>query len=132
MFSLRLWAVVLGTCLCPALPAFAQEGQFPYTAYVTNDDVYVRSGPGKSYYPTDKLKQGTPVEVYRHDPGGWLAIRPPEESFSWVSARFLRPLNDGLAVITGEDVMSRVGSRFSSVRDVIQVRLEKGEQVELI
>jgi uncharacterized protein YgiM (DUF1202 family) len=112
--------------------ALAQEQTFPYTAHVLAEDVYVRSGPGKSYYPTDKMTSGDEIEVYRHDPGGWLAIRPPEGSFSWVSARFLRPLGNGLAVVTGEEVVSRVGSRFSNVRDAIQVRLEKGEQVELI
>ena len=62
----------------------------PYEAYITADDVYVRSGPGENYYPTDKLKAGTEVEVYRHDPGGWYAIRPPKDSFSWVSGRHLR------------------------------------------
>lgn len=112
--------------------ASAEEQTFPYTAHVLAEDVYVRSGPGKSYYPTDKMTSGDEIEVYRHDPGGWLAIRPPVGSFSWVSARFLRPLGNGLAVVTGEEVVSRVGSRFSNVRDAIQVRLEKGEQVELI
>ena len=52
---------------------------------ITADDVYVRSGPGENYYPTDKLKAGQEVEVYRHDPGGWYAIRPPKGSFSWVA-----------------------------------------------
>jgi uncharacterized protein YgiM (DUF1202 family) len=110
----------------------AQQQEFPYTAHVLAEDVYVRSGPGKSYYPTDKLSSGDEVEVYRHDPGGWLAIRPPVGSFSWVSTRFLRPLKNGLGEVTGEDVVSRVGTRFSNVRDAIQVRLEKGERVELL
>lgn len=105
---------------------------FPYTATITAGEVYVRSGPGKDYYPTDKLKKGQKVEVYRHDPGGWCAIRPPKESFSWVSARQLELLGDGLARAKGDRVVSRVGSAFSDIRDVIQVRLKKGEQVELV
>ena len=67
------------------LPARAEQA-FPYKAYVTAAEVYVRSGPGRTFYPTDKLHTGDQVEVYRHDPGGWCAIRPPEGSFSWVSA----------------------------------------------
>lgn len=106
--------------------------EFPYTAYVREDDVYVRSGPGRSYYPTEKLHKGAAVEVYRHDPGGWFAIRPPEGSFSWISARYLEPGDDGVGVVTGERVVARVGSRFSDVRDVIQVRLDKGEQVAIL
>ena len=54
------------------------DATFPYKATVASEDVYVRSGPGQNYYPTDKLKRGQEVEVYRHDPGGWCAIRPVE------------------------------------------------------
>lgn len=110
----------------------ADEPMFPYTAYVNTDDVYIRSGPGKNYYPTDKLKRGDAVEIYRHDPGGWYAIRPPRGSFSWVPARLLRPTKDKLAVVAGDRVVSRVGTRLSDVRDVIQVRLDRGEQVEIL
>jgi len=104
---------------------------FPYVAYVNSTDVYVRSGPGRDYYPTGKLQKGEQVEVYRHDPGGWLAVRPPRSSFSWVSSRHLDKLDDHLAVVNSERVVARVGSAFSDVRDVIQVRLDRDEKVEL-
>ncbi len=105
---------------------------FPYVAYVNSTDVYVRSGPGRDYYPTDKLPKGERVEVYRHDPGGWLAIRPPRDSFSWVSARHLDLEEGELAVANTDRVVARVGSAFSDVRDVIQVRLDRDEQVRLL
>jgi len=127
---LRL-AVVFACCLLPVVSAFGEQS-FPYTAYITTDDVYVRSGPGQSYYPTDKLKEGDKVEIYRHDPGGWYAIRPVEGSFSWVSGRYLEVGEDGLGAIVGDRVAARVGSAFSEVRDVIQVRLHEGEAVEVI
>jgi len=110
----------------------AAEQTFPYKAYVTADDVYIRSGPGENYYPTDKLKAGTEVEVYRHDPGGWFAIRPPRDSFSWVSSRHLQFDGNNLAIVTDERVAARVGSRMNDTRDVIQVRLHKGETVEVL
>ena len=72
------------------------------------------------------------VEVYRHDPGGWYAIRPPQESFTWVAARYVEVGEDGLGTITGEQVAARVGSTFSDIRDVIQVRLYEGEVVEIL
>ena len=115
----------------PRPPAAAEPG-FPYKAYVTADDVYVRSGPGDNYYPTDKLKAGTEVEVYRHDPGGWYAIRPPKDSFSWISSRHLQLEGHNLATVTDERVAARVGSRLVDSRDVIQVRLHKGERVEVL
>ena len=105
--------------------------EFPYKAYASSDDVYVRSGPGTNYYPTAKLKRGEAVEVYRHDPGGWYAIRPPRQSFSWVLARQLDSAEAGVAVVNAERAVARVGSIFSDMRDVIQVRLNKGERVEL-
>lgn len=128
---MRSLGVLVGLMvLLAALPTAAEE--FPYRAYVQADDVYVRSGPGRDYYPTDKLHKGVAVEVYRHDPGGWYAIRPPKGSFSWVSARYLEVAGDGLGIITGEDVVARVGSRFSDIRDVIQVRLKPKERVAIV
>ena len=120
----------LGIGWLSALPAAGDE--FPYSAYVQADDVYVRSGPGRSYYPTEKLQKGAEVEVYRHDPGGWYAIRPPKDSFSWVSARYLKPTGEGLGIVSGDDVVARVGSKFSDVRDVIQIRLEPKEKVAIV
>jgi hypothetical protein len=114
--------------------AASANESFPYTAYVTSDDVYVRSGPGKNYYPTEKLVRGSEVEVYRHDPGGWFAIRPPQGSFSWVLAADLRVLPDrpGVAEVAKDHTLAFVGSRFSDVRDVRQVKLDRGELVEIL
>jgi SH3-like domain-containing protein len=130
---MRAWRPIYCILLATAatLPLRAEE-QFPYTAYINSDDVYIRSGPGQNYYPTSKLKLGEAVEVYRHDPGGWYAIRPPEGSFSWVAQRYLKLGRDNIAVINGDRVVARVGSSFSDVRDVIQVRLERGEEVEVL
>jgi uncharacterized protein YraI len=113
------------------LAALAEQ-TFPYKAYVNTADVYIRSGPGEDYYPTDKLKIGQELEIYRHDPGGWFAIRPPEGNYSWVAARYLDRLQNRLAKVNADRVAARVGSRFSDARDVIQVRLQKGEMVEIL
>jgi hypothetical protein len=121
---------VIAVFLC-ALRAAAAD-QFPYTAYVNSEDVYIRSGPGKNYYPTDKLAKGQPVQVYRHDPGGWYAIQPVEGSFSWVQADCLKPQGEKLAIVEKDRAMCFVGTRFSTARDVHQVRLDKGEQVEIL
>jgi hypothetical protein len=132
---MRVLGLVVGWCcvgMVTGIALAAEERQFPYTAYANSDDVYIRSGPGKNYYPTEKLSRGEAVEIYRHDPGGWYAIRPPRGSFSWVPTRLLQPTTGHLATVNGDRVVSRVGSRFSDVRDVIQVRLDRGEEVEII
>jgi SH3-like domain-containing protein len=129
---MRLLVAAILCCLVLLSSPASGEQIFPYTTIVTTDDVYVRSGPGQNYYPTDKLKRGQEIEVYRHDPGGWCAIRPVDGSFTWVSGRFLKPTEDKLAVVTENGVSARVGSRFSDVREVVQVRLQKGEVVEVL
>lgn len=124
-YLLLIVVFVRGALCCAA-------AEFPYVAYVNSADVYVRSGPGRDYYPTDKLQKGEKVEIYRHDPGGWYAIRPPRRSFSWISARHLDLLGNDLAMVNAERAVARVGSAFSDVREVIQVRLQKGEKLELL
>src|SRR5579859_2126999 len=74
----------------PAAPyASAQVGRD--IRYVNLPEAEVRSGPSTepAFYPTNRLHRGDPVEVVGEVPGGWLKIRPPEGSFSFVNARFL-------------------------------------------
>jgi len=128
----RSRALVLLSCLLAGQRLGVAAQDFPYKAYINRADVYVRSGPGEEYYPTDKLAIGAEVEIYRHDPGGWYAIRPTDGSYTWVASRYLDPQKNRLATVNAERVAARVGSRFSDVRDVIQVRLQKGEVVEIL
>jgi len=129
--------LVMSALVCAGLAGLARgsnddETEVPYRAYITTNDVYVRSGPGTNYYPVQRLKRGDVVEVYRHDPGGWYAIRPLNECFSWISAEFVEPREGNSAEVIGDRVVARVGSAFSDIRDVIQVRLDRGERIEVI
>jgi uncharacterized protein YgiM (DUF1202 family) len=129
----RMPVIVLGfmIAILAVSVGFGKES-FPYKAYVTDDETEVRAGPGEDFYPTDKLKKGEEVDVYKRDAGGWCAIRPPEGSFSWVSGRGLKFEDGNIATVKEDDVASRVGSSLSNVRDVIQVRMRKGEAVEIL
>jgi uncharacterized protein YgiM (DUF1202 family) len=127
---LRLAIAFIGALLVSSVARAGDE--FPYVAYVNADEVNVRSGPGDNYYPVMKLNRGDRVEVYRHDPGGWYAVRPPQGAYSWVLAEFIKPGDDNTGTVVGERVVARVGSSFSDVRDVIQVRLDRGETVEIL
>lgn len=126
--ALILWPM-LSACLAAEPSDMDRE---PQHAVVISPGAPVRSGPGDSYYLTDTLPEATAVEVYRRQPNGWCAIRPPADSFSWVFAQHLRMLDDNLAEVTKDDVAARVGSRLSSQRDVVQVRLEAGERVAVL
>jgi uncharacterized protein YgiM (DUF1202 family) len=122
------FAFIVLTTLVPTVVA----DEFPYQAFVNANDVYVRSGPGRNYYPTDKLPRGILVEVWRHDPGGWYAVRPPEGSYSWVASKHLKLVEDNIAEVRSDQVTAYVGSKFSDVQDVRQVKLERGELVEIV
>ncbi len=129
------WSVGLymAFCACCASIATAEES-FPYVGYIDADSAAVHGGPGTDFYATDRLERGSKLEVYRHDPGGWLAVRPPAGSFSWVAAGQLRMTNnEGIAEVAGIDVAAWIGSRVGDVRELRwQVRLEEGELVEVL
>lgn len=123
----------------------AQDHSFPYEAVVDADQVSVYSGPGQTiYYPTGKLSRGDRVIVHRHDLGGWYMIAPPPGSFSWIRADYVRtsprtPLPQGegsgvrvRGVLTANNVVVRVGSELGEQRDVEQIRLSTGAEVEIL
>ena len=123
----------LGLFLLVLISHAAAETEFPYTAVVNDDSVYVYSGPGSTHYTTDVFQKGDSVEVHRHLPGGWCAIRPPAGSFSWVPRVYVQILGDGLAKITAEEIPSRIGSRLHPAqRSQYTVSLRNGKVVEIL
>lgn len=105
---------------------------FPYKAIVATPAAPVLSGPGENYYATDTLPESEVVEVYREEKSGWCAVRPPEGSFSWVYARHVEKIDPSLLEVNKEDVASRIGSRLSEHRSAVQVRLERGEVLQIL
>jgi uncharacterized protein YgiM (DUF1202 family) len=116
-----------------AIAGAATAAEFsPYEARVVATGASVHSGPGDKFYPTDTLAQGDVVEVYQEKSAGWLAIRPPVNSFSWVAARDLKLIEGGTAEVVADGAASRIGSRLSANRNAAQVRLKKGEVVDVL
>ncbi len=115
----------------PLLPA--QEVEPPYRVPVQGDQAVVHAGPGSTHYGTDRLPPGTLVDVYRHDPGGWMAIRPPDGSFSLLQRDEVELLPDGLARIRFDDTVAWVGTRLTPVENPMwQIRLKKDEVVSVL
>jgi uncharacterized protein YgiM (DUF1202 family) len=129
-YSTRI--ALLCALLAYAQAALAAAESSPYQARVVVGGAPVQSGPGENFYPTDTLTQGDTVDVYREKSGGWLAIRPPTGSYSWVAEKDLILKDGGLAEAVKDGVASRIGSRLSDRHNAAQVRLKKGEGVEVL
>ena len=114
--------------------ASTAHAAFPYLVKIKMNGAELRCGPGDEYYSTQRLDQGTQIEVYRRESNGWLAIRPPAGSFSWVSTASLRPTaNPSIAEVVGLRAVSWIGSETHDVVDhKWQVRLQPDEQIEAL
>jgi SH3-like domain-containing protein len=128
--NVLLWftLIISGGSIC------CGQDQFPYSLVLNHGQIEVRSGPGSSFYVTDHLPEGTTIEVYRHHEDGWLGIRPPAGSFSWVPADHLTSTHRaGIARVVRDDTICRVGSRVAEVEHHVgQVYLEGQEDVQLL
>jgi uncharacterized protein YgiM (DUF1202 family) len=110
------------------------EDGFPYPVYVAVENAEVVAGPGQRFYATDRLTRGTQVEVYREEASGWLAIRPPDGSFSWVPAEFIERSPDDRDVGRVKDATQAwIGTAAEQVSEHRpQVTLKTGELVQIL
>ena len=118
-------------------PGGSQEvdtSSFPYTAEITGEDVYVRSGPGTNFYHCGKLKTGDKVKVVGKQ-FSWSRIVPPAGSFSWISMQYvtINPADPKVGTVTGDNVRVYAGSDYVKplYSTTLQGKLSKGEKVKL-
>ena len=116
----------------------AQEQEVPYKVEVSADVAEVRSGPADLHYVTTRLVKGDVVEVFRHDPNGWYAIKPHAEDFGLVRAKYLiTSPSKGTGQCTRDGVQVWVGTSISdsslkSQEPIWQVQLKRGDIVRVI
>lgn len=117
------------------LPA-ATIGQtaFPYNISTVSGGTAVRSTPSDDAYPTAVLPPQTELQVWRHDPNGWLAVRPPPGSFSLIEAKHLQTTSDpNVYAVTTDRAKAWVGTEVDDDHTPIwQVRLQRNERVAVI
>ncbi len=108
---------------------------FPYTAEITGDNVYIRSGSGTNFYECGKLKTGDKVKVVG-TVYSWSRIVPPAGSFSWIYTQFVKidPEDPTVGTVTGDNVRVYAGSSFRrpTFSTALQGKLSKGDKVKLL
>ncbi len=131
--TLMLLGALFVACACDTVAQAAPIQPFDAAVQsAAGEDIYVRSGPGmEKHYPTMKLQNGDKVRVLRKDPGGWFMIDPPQGSYSWILSRYVQR-NGNQGTVTENGVVVRVGAFKSAQRDVEQIRLNKGDTVEIL
>jgi hypothetical protein len=130
--------------VCLVSVGFAQQSggskevdtsSFPYTAEITGNDVYVRSGPGTNFYHCGKLSAGEKVKVVDKQ-FSWSRIVPPADSFSWISMQYVdvAPNDQTVGTVTGDNVRVYAGSDYVKplYSTTLQGKLSKGEKVKLL
>jgi uncharacterized protein YgiM (DUF1202 family) len=112
-----------------------QTPSFPYIAQITDDNVYLRSGPGTNYYICGKLNKTDMVKVVQQK-YGWSRVVPPEGAFSWISKQYIEidATNPSVGVVTGDNVRVRAGSADNNPlhSDQVQGTFDKGDRVRLM
>lgn len=108
------------------------SGTFPWEGEVTGSNVYVRSGAGGNWYPTDKLGIGARVLVLG-EKFGWYEIVPPNRSFSYIDRSMVQRSQDGkTGIVSRDDVYTRAGSRLNTRKNATQKIVAKGTRVDII
>ena len=119
----------------PFLTDAASAAEFPYEAVVVAEGVTAHAGA--DFYATATLPRGSRVTVVRHDPGGWVMIRPTAGAFSLLPAGNVRTSADGTGEVVAagaaaEEVYPRVGSRVSGEHSVEQMPVLVGDRVRIL
>ena len=84
--------------LAGILSAGAATAQTYSELVVLQPAVEIRSGPSEKFYPTSKMLRNDRVTVLREskEAPGWLEIKPPTGSFSWIRTVFLHHIKPNL------------------------------------
>jgi hypothetical protein len=129
------YLVLISLTMAGLTTAVAEESTTDSTTYyVMVESASIYAGPSKEFYPTSHIQRGTALEAYQQTSDGWLAVRPPEGSFSWVPASQAYLLPGGKVIeITDAKAVSWIGTELGSAKQYRwQVQLNPGEQLKVL
>jgi len=119
--------IILALLVCLIPPAAAQE-EFPFSGKITAGDVNVRAGQSKNFEELGRLEQDETVIVVGKS-FSWYKILLPDHSKSYVFAKFVEPLGDGIGMVTATNLNIRARG---DVQSSVIGRLNKGAMVRIV
>ncbi len=107
------------------------QGYPDYFWITAPQGVDVKSGPTTKYYVTNRLPYGARVLVVKKsEQDGWLAIKPPPDSFSWINEKDIKQLDANTGIVDSDNATVRVGSiEDNRSPDAISPHVPRGEIV---
>jgi hypothetical protein len=120
----------LGISVLLAASPSAEDGRSAARVKAASLDVF--DEPDLSAYSTGQLKSGTRVVVRRELSGGWVAIDPPPESFSWVDRGTIQEIGDNRARLSTATAVVRSGRAGARIPGTPLLRLRRGALVTLL
>jgi uncharacterized protein YgiM (DUF1202 family) len=129
--AMSLRAQDAGPSEAPAATPDVPNAPFNFVGEVNANNVYVRSGPSDSYYPTTKLNKGTQVTV-RGTKFQYVKIEPPPGSFSYVGKAYVERRGDGAVGRVNTAANVRTGSELNPMKTTVQTKLEPGTDVKIL
>ena len=133
-FRFCLSIVLLNAWTAVAIATEPPKTKDPEAVYVAVERARLFAGPSTDFYPTGGVVRGAALEVYHRTSNGWLGIRPPQGSFSWVPASQAYLLPGGRVIeITDANAVSWIGTELGSAKQYRwQVQLNVGEQLGVL
>jgi hypothetical protein len=99
---------------------------------VTGNNVYVRSGPSTNHYVITKHQAGHRVIVVDAE-RGWLAIVPPEGTFSIIAKEYIdRDRDPSVGIVNGNRVNVRAAAESTQDAYAMQTQLDRGTEVRIL
>src|SRR3989338_1709375 len=88
--------------------AAAQE-QFPYVGQVSGEGVNIRAGQSANFEKVGRLKSGDQVVVLEKS-YSWYKIKLPIDAKSYITARYIKELDDQTGEVANDRVNVRAGA----------------------
>lgn len=105
----------------------------PFIGEITADRVYVRSGPGTSFYEIGQLSKGDVVNVVGQRQG-WYRISPPTGTFCYLAKELVEVGNDGkVGTVKAEFANVRAASSLTPNSDyAVLTVIRRGTSVDIL